>query len=276
MLHRFALAASLFASVSLSSAIAAAQTPAPKHCVTVARDPDDAARALAVRIETLLARAPGVRTVADELTRAALRGESTSDPSLASLVALRRQQVMTDADSAPLGAISTALGCSIVTQIAASPSGFVLRRFDAIARTFDAPTDGAAWSDDALRARLAIAPPAPNTSTAASNASAAPVAQPTNTATNSSANATSAPQPALAQPSTSAPRSTTAGPSRPDPRVTTTQPDPVRQQGTRSTPVWAWVVAGVAGAALVGGFIAAQSIGPSVPLVHVSGPGSAP
>lgn len=262
MLQRLVLLSSIVASVTLSSAIAAAQTPAPKHCVTVARDPDEAASALAVRLDGLLGRSPGVRTVADELTRGALRGESTSDPSLASLVSLRRQQTMSDADSAPLTAISTALGCTFVTQIASSPSGFVLRRFDAIAHTFDAPTDAPSWSDDALRARLAIAPPPANTTASAS--------------TSTTASATAATQPVVAQPSTSAARSTTAAPSRPDPRVTTTQPDPTRAQPNRSTPVWAWVVAGVAGAALVGGFIAAQSIGPSVPLVRVSGPGSAP
>jgi hypothetical protein len=57
----------------------------------------------------------------------------------------------------------------------------------------------------------------------------------------------------------------------------TTQPDPLpNNTSSRSTPIWAWLIAGVAGAGLAGAFIAAQSIGPSVPRVRVSGPQMAP
>lgn len=272
------------ASVIASSDHALAQTVAPKQCVTVARDPDDAARTLAVRVEAAFATAPAARVVADTRTRAILRGEITDDATMSALVTARRTLTLADTDSAPLGAIADALGCASITVIASSPRGFVVRRFDVLARRYDESTENAQWTDDQLRTRLGLATSATTTSAATNaNAAATAISTPANassaTATTSTTQttgqgattATGAPGPMQA-PSSNAPRAA----ARPDPRVTT-QPDPLRNNtANRSTPVWAWVIAGVAGAGLIGAFIAAQSIGPSVPLVRVSGPGMAP
>lgn len=281
--HVFALC---LATASLAaSAAASAQTVAPKQCVTVARDPDEAARAIAVRIESAFSATPSVRSVADPRTRAILRGEITDDAAQSAIITARRALALADADATALDAIANALGCASITVVASTPRGFAIRRFDALSRQYDASTESAQWTDEALRSRLAIAATAPIT-TSTTSASSAPsnaatttrIAQPTNASTT----ATSATQTTAGAPSTN----TTAAaaqnanvartPQRADPRVTT-QPDPLRNNSSsRSTPVWAWVIAGVAGAGLIGGFIAAQSIGPSVPLVRVSGPGMAP
>lgn len=276
----FATAASIIA----SSDHALAQTVAPKQCVTVARDPDEAARTLAARVEAAFATAPAARVVADARTRAILRGEIADDATMSALVTARRTLTLADTDSAPLTAIADALGCASITVIASSPRGFVVRRYDILARRYDESTENTQWTDDQLRTRLGLATAATATNTA-TNANTAPTAISTAanassaTATTSTAQTTGqgaatvtgAPGPTQAA-SSSAPRAAT----RPDPRVTT-QPDPLRNNtANRSTPVWAWVIAGVAGAGLIGAFIAAQSIGPSVPLVRVSGPGMAP
>ncbi|MFO0557188.1 MAG: hypothetical protein U0269_04160 [Polyangiales bacterium] len=282
--HVFALC---LATASLAaSAAASAQTVAPKQCVTVARDPDEAARAIAVRIEIAFSATPSVRSVADPRTRAILRGEITDDAAQSAIITARRALALADADATALDTIANALGCASITVVASTPRGFAIRRFDALSRQYDASTESAQWTDEALRSRLAIAAAAPITtsttsaSSATSNAATTTprIAQPTNASTT----ATSAAQTTAGAPSTN----TTAAaaqnanvartPQRADPRVTT-QPDPLRNNSSsRSTPVWAWVIAGVAGAGLIGGFIAAQSIGPSVPLVRVSGPGMAP
>jgi hypothetical protein len=268
------------ASTSLAwAAPASAQTAAPKQCVTVARDPDDAARAIAVRIESAFAATPSVRVVADPRTRAILRGEVTDDSSQSAVVTARRALALADTDTAALDTIANALGCASITVIASTPRGFAIRRFDAIARQYDASTEAAQWTDEALRIRLVIPTPtsASTVATTAAVSGETAVAQPaSNAATTATSQATAGAS--TTSVATSAPASNTALRSahRADPRVTS-QPDPLRNNSSsRSTPVWAWVIAGVAGAGLIGGFIAAQSIGPSVPLVRVSGPGMAP
>jgi hypothetical protein len=256
---------------------AGAQAVTPKQCVAVARDPDDAIRALAARVERAFAAAPSVRVVADDRTRATLRGEASDDPALAPIAAARRALTLADSDVAPLNTIADALGCASITVLSSTPRGFSLRRFDVIARGYDAATEAQQWTDEALRARLALpeiasSAPAATPTASAANSTPTTVTPPVaNTSANTSASATptaSAAGPTIAR---AAPRSSATQPA--DPRVTVAPP---AQAPRASTPVWAWVIAGVAGAGLVGAFIAAQSIGPSVPLVRVSGPGTAP
>jgi len=264
------------ASASLAWSVpASAQTAAPKQCVTVARDPDEAVRAIAVRIENAFAATPSVRVVADPRTRAILRGEVTDDALQSAIITARRALALVDADAAALDTVANALGCASITVVASTPRGFAIRRFDAISRQYDPSTESAHWSDEALRDRLAIASTTiANAVATNSTTTSAGAAQPTtNTATTTRAPSTNAASTvgATASVNAGAPRIA----QRADPRVTT-QSDPLRNNtSSRSTPVWAWVIAGVAGAGLIGGFIAAQSIGPSVPLVRVSGPGMA-
>jgi hypothetical protein len=288
--------------------IAAAQV-APKLCVAVARDPDTTTRAVAERVHVLASRSPAVRTVGDDTARGALRGEAGTSPmdaTLTALVAHRRALAFVDADARPLAAIADALGCAQIAVVSATPRGISLRRFDVLASRYDDATDAASLTDAALAARLGLAAPtaASSTSTAPSNTAttstaastttqsgATTAANPTtttaNTATTTATNTTAAntantatattaaattPARAVASGTTSGRVATPATGGRADPRVTVGPAQPP----ARSTPVWAWVVAGVAGAGLVGAFIASQTIGPSVPLVRVSGPGSSP
>jgi hypothetical protein len=247
------LVASLaLALASLAPSAALAQAAAPKHCVAVARDPDDAVRALAVRFERVIASHPGARGVADERARGALRGEpaldATADPNL---VAARRALAFSEGDLEPLSTISDQLGCASITVLTATPRGLAVRRFEALSRSFDAITESAEWTEPAIVQRLGLATD-PVLSTP-------PAARPTG------------PSAVTAVPA-SAP---TARPATSDPRVSVA--DPARASGNdRRAPVWAFVLAGVAGAALVGGFLIAQSVGPSMPLVRVSGPGVSP
>jgi hypothetical protein len=258
---------SIAASTLALAPAASAQVVTPKQCVAVARDPDEAIRALAQRVERAFAAAPSVRVVADDRTRAALRGESSDDPALAPIAAARRALTLTDSDAGPIATIADALGCASITVLSSTPRGFSLRRFDVIARSYDAATEAQQWTDEALRVRLALPEITPTASAANSTPTVAPSV--TNTNTNTSPTPTaSAAGPTIAR---AAPRS--SAPQAADPRVTVAPP---AQPPRASTPVWAWVIAGVAGAGLVGAFIAAQSIGPSVPLVRVSGPGTAP
>ncbi len=269
----------LLVSLSLAGATlaiapgAGAQALTPKQCVAVARDPDEAIRALALRVERAFSSTPSVRVVADDRTRAALRGEGSDDPALAPIAAARRALALAESDVAPLTTIADALGCASITVLSSTPRGFSLRRYDVIARSYDGATEAQQWTDEALRARLAL-PEFTSSATVATPTASAANSTPTTvtpTVANTSASATptaSAAGPTIAR---AAPRSSATQPA--DPRVTVTPP---AQAPRASTPVWAWVIAGVAGAGLVGAFIAAQSIGPSVPLVRVSGPGTAP
>lgn len=260
-------------------ALATAQS-APKWCVAVARDPDTAARALALRIERMIASNPAVRSVADDRTRAALRGEPVTDPSLLPLLEARRALNATSADVAPLTTIADALGCTAIATVTATPRGFSIRRFDVIARSFDAPSEAADFTDDELSRRLTLAAHESSARSAPASASDAGMSTPISSTMTTSGAVERPTTPPVATPpsSASSAASTTPAPGSSassragDPRVTVqTTPEP-----RRSTPVWAWVIAGVAGAGLVGAFIAAQSIGPSVPLVRVSGPGASP
>ncbi len=254
---------------------AGAQALTPKQCVAVARDPDEAIRALALRVERAFSSATSVRVVADDRTRATLRGEASDDPALAPIAAARRALTLAESDVAPLTTIADALGCASITVLSSTPRGFSLRRYDVIARSYDGATEAQQWTDEALRARLAlpeITSSAPAATPTASAANSTPTTV-TPTVANTSANTSATPTASAAGPTIAraAPRSSATQPA--DPRVTVTPP---AQAPRASTPVWAWVIAGVAGAGLVGAFIAAQSIGPSVPLVRVSGPGTAP
>lgn len=268
----FALALSV-ASPLLSEANAAfAQPVVPKQCVSVARDPDDGVRALATRIERLFEATPSVRVVADPRTRAILRGEVTDDSSLSTVISARRALALSDTDTTALDTIANALGCASITVVASTPSGFALRRYDVIARQYDTSTEATQWTEDTLRTRLRI--PSPSSSAAPSDAS---TTRPTSSTANTEASHAIPATPTTAV-STNIPSNRTAPRSahRTDPRVTT-QPDPLpNNTSSRSTPIWAWLIAGVAGAGLAGAFIAAQSIGPSVPRVRVSGPQMAP
>jgi hypothetical protein len=237
---------------TLAPSSARAQAAAPKHCVAVARDPDDAVRALAVRFERVIATHPAARGVADERARGALRGEpsldTAGDPAL---VAARRALAFSEGDVEPLTTISDQLGCASITVLTATPRGLAARRFEALSRSFDAITESAEWTEPAIVQRLGLA------------------TDPVLAATHASP--PSGPSAVTAAPANAPAARTSAR----DPRVTVAAPG--QSSGNdRRAPVWAFVLAGVAGAALVGGFLIAQSVGPSMPLVRVSGPGASP
>ncbi|MBL8681265.1 MAG: hypothetical protein JNK05_18955 [Myxococcales bacterium] len=278
--------------VFFAPTIAAAQV-APKLCVAVARDPDTTTRSIAERIHDLAARTTTVRTVGDDQARGALRGElpaTAQDPTLVALARQRRALSFNDADAQPLTAIADALGCAQIAVVSATPRGISLRRFDVLASRYDAATEATTYSDSVLSSRFGLPDAATTTTAASTTATASTTTTTTNTAnttttTNGASTAqSSSTNSAATTPSTSttpARNTANSAPTRTTTSRATTTPDPRVTVGpttppARSTPVWAWVVAGVAGAGLVGAFIAAQTIGPSVPLVRVSGPGTAP
>jgi hypothetical protein len=243
------LAACVFG-LALHAPSALAQPLSPKVCVAVARDPDPAVRTLASRLDALLGASPAVRGIADPDARALLRGDPSSDAAHALAIA-RRALDFTESDRLALTRVAESLGCSRVLELSSTPRGVMIRQFDVLAQSFDPGVESSSWTDQDLASRAGISPSPPARASAPSSAE---------------------PARALAPAARSVPRRITPSDPRVAPdRSSNTSPD---SSAARRAPTWAFVAAGVAGAALVGGFIAAQSLGPSIPVVHVSGPGA--
>jgi hypothetical protein len=238
---------------ALGSALAVRAQPvlsqplAPKVCVAVARDPDPAVRAIAARVEALLEASLDARTVSDPIARATLRGEPASD-GMETVSGIRRALDFTDADATPLTRLAESLGCARVIELSSTPRGVAMRAFAVLTQTFDRAEESSTWTDAEIAPRVGIGRASGNSVTM-TRRDASPTVRRDGAASRASA-------------------------STPDPRVTLDRTDSSPTPTARRAPVWAFVIAGVAGAALVGGFIAAQSLGPSIPIVHVSGPGA--
>ena len=128
--------------------IAAHADPAPKVCIAVAGDPDEAVRTLARETEARLGSSSSWRIVADASTRDALRGESPTPADQTDRVASRRALRATDADTETLGSVGDALGCAWFVTLTARSAGTAIRVYDVgrhafastpAAGSFDAP-----------------------------------------------------------------------------------------------------------------------------------------
>ncbi len=118
-----------------ASAPALADPPAPKVCVVVGGDPDEAVRTLAEQVTVAIAQHRSLRGVADADARAALRGEAPASAGaagseLADLVTARRSLRGTDADAEALRPVIDRLGCGLVLELRARPAGVGLRILD--------------------------------------------------------------------------------------------------------------------------------------------------
>lgn len=144
MSRRLVLALALAAAPT----VAQADPPAPKVCIAVAGDPDEAVRTLAREAEATLAGSSSWRVVADASTRDALRGESPTPPDQADRAVARRALRATDADAGTLDSLGDALGCAWFVTLTARAAGVAPRIYDVghhafvaapPAGTFDAP-----------------------------------------------------------------------------------------------------------------------------------------
>ncbi|MDP3278109.1 MAG: hypothetical protein Q8Q09_23185 [Deltaproteobacteria bacterium] len=242
--------------LSALSGIASAQTAAPKVCLVVARDPDRAVLALVARAQQMIDARADLRTIGDPVTRGALVGETLADPAMAPAVSARRALRFDPSDAPALLQLSEPLACTQIIVFSAISQGFAADRFDPAARSFAPRVEHAAWSDPELAALWTAAPPAVSVASVASVGSVTTSATP--------ATPVVAPRPG--------PRVTAAATAPPDPRLTTASAPP-RPSGP---PLWAWIVGGGAGVALIAGFLIAQNAGPSVPLLRIAGPGAGP
>lgn len=147
----------------------------------------------------------------------------------------------------------TSVVIAMATPDGTSPAGWVARRYQVREDTLGPVVTSVGWNGLNIEGLTSFAPP-PSAARTTNSSQAA--AQTTTQAT-------------AAQSQANRSRSATQPTTR-DPRVS------VPSQAQQSSSPWPWIAAGVAGAALVAGFFIVQSLGPSSPVVHVTGPGTGP
>jgi hypothetical protein len=164
--------------------LAAHADPAPKVCIAVAGDPDEAVRTLARETEARLSASPSWRVVADASTREALRGESPTPADQADRAASRRALRATDADASTLDSVGDALGCSWFVTLTSRSAGIAPRVYDLGRHAFAATPDAGSFDAPAVVLLLegsvthhAVASPptaSPSTATPPRNSPVAP------------------------------------------------------------------------------------------------------
>ncbi len=226
-----------FAALLFATNVAFADPPGPKVCVAVAGDPDESVRASAETVADAVSRREGMRGVADADARAALRGEPNAAPDFADLATARRGLRGEDRDAAALDAVSTRLGCGLVVELMARPSGTLVRVYDPVQHTWPASRELA--SVDATVVDGVIVPAL---STRTAGASAQPAG---GRAANAAATG--------------------------DRRVATTRPHETPSLWSRA---WPWVAVGGVALAVVGAYLLADhGVGSSSTRVTVVHPG---
>ena len=225
---RYALA---FVTVALASASAVAD-PAPKVCVAVAGDPDEAVRTLARETDALLSEGSAWRVVADASTRDALRGESGTPADQADRAVARRALRSSDADVETLDSVGDALGCAWFVTLASRAAGIAPRVYDVARHRFLAAP--AAGSFDAHGVVLLLS-------------------ETVRTASNPSPSSTPTPTPAAPPASSATPATTAAAPAPASASTAHRVPTISR--------VWPWLVVGAVVLGLVGAAVLLQSQG---------------
>ena len=221
---------------TLRAAGSANADPAPKVCLAVAGDADEAVRTLARAADAVLGAEAAWRVVADASTRDALRGESAVPADLADRSAARRALRSTDADGATLDAVGDALGCAWFVTLAARAQGVAARVYDVPHHRFAATPDARSFDAHAVVLLL------------------------TETVNNASRPAASPPPatPASSNPDASVPATpavpTDASASPAHPAVPAQAAAPVRRAATFSR-VWPWLVVGGVVLGIVGAVI---------------------
>lgn len=228
----------------LAAPAAYADPPAPKVCVAVAGDPDEAVRASADALTDALSHREGLRGVADADARAALRGETVAAASdVADLAAARRALRGEDRDAASLDGVSARLGCGLVVELMARPAGTLVRVYDPVQHTWPASRELTAI--DAATLDVVVVP-----ALAARNAPAAADAG-VATATDAGVAATDG----GAQPATDTGASTANRAAAGDRRAAPATRSPQRSAWSTA---WPWVAVGGVALAVVGAYFLAQ------------------
>jgi hypothetical protein len=243
--------------------------PPTAGCIAIVADTAELAAMYSAQIARRAAPTVGTRIVTDRRTDAS---ESRNDMVVAAevLAEWRRRLPIEQPEVSVLSVISAQSGCGsviIATVGQASPS-WRARRFRAEGNAVDAIVDAPYWAlpdVDALCEQGTTHPlqPAPETTTSLSvRAETVATAAPATGGPGALVGAADAPRAQGVAARPPAPRQS-------DPRVA---PTPAAAGGSP----WPWVAAGAAAAVLVGGFFLVQSLGPSSPVVHVTGPGTGP